>query len=88
MLLAGDEIGHTQQGNNNAYCQDDELSWVDWEGIGDEGRALITFVRKLIAIRASFPVLRRSRFFAGAFHEELGVRDCTWLTPTGSEIAT
>ena len=54
MLLAGDEFGRTQQGNNNAYCQDNEISWVDWN-IGEDGAALIDFVRRLIALRQAFP---------------------------------
>ncbi|QYD71841.1 glycogen debranching protein GlgX [Paraburkholderia edwinii] len=65
MMLAGDEFGRTQHGNNNAYCQDNEISWVDWEGIDDRGRALIGFVRKLTALRHALPVLRRGRFLTG-----------------------
>ncbi len=86
MILAGDEFGRTQHGNNNAYCQDNELNWVDWQGIGEEGRALAAFTRKLIALRQGFPVLRRGRFLSGAFNEELGVKDVTWLTPDGTEM--
>jgi glycogen operon protein len=86
MLLGGDEFGRTQHGNNNAYCQDSEISWFDWQHIDEEGRALIDFVRRLISIRHSFPVLRRGRFFTATYHEELGVKDCTWLTPAGSEM--
>jgi glycogen operon protein len=87
MLLAGDEFGRTQRGNNNAYCQDNALSWVDWEGITPEGAALAAFTRKLIALRQHFPVLRRNRFLTGAFDEDLGVKDVTWLTPSGQEKA-
>jgi glycogen operon protein len=88
MLLAGDEFGRTQRGNNNAYCQDNETNWVDWQGIGEDGRALIEFVRKLIAIRQAFPVLRRGRFFTGAANAELGVKDIAWLRPDGRAQAT
>ena len=59
MLLAGDEFARTQQGNNNAYCQDNEISWVDWK-IGEEGEALIRFVRQLTALRHKYPILRRT----------------------------
>jgi glycogen operon protein len=86
MLLAGDEFGRTQQGNNNAYCQDNEINWFDWEGMSEEGRALLAFTRKLIALRHAFPVLRRARFLTGEVDEEVGVKDATWLTPAGSEM--
>ncbi|HYZ31623.1 MAG TPA: glycogen debranching protein GlgX [Crenalkalicoccus sp.] len=86
MLLAGDEFGRTQQGNNNAYCQDNEINWVDWEGIGEAGQSLAAFTRKLIALRQAFPVLRRGRFLGGAYNEELGLKDATWLTPAGTEM--
>ncbi|CAG9192061.1 Glycogen operon protein GlgX homolog [Paraburkholderia tropica] len=83
MLLAGDEFGRTQQGNNNAYCQDNAISWVDWNGIGDEGRALAEFVRKLTTLRHALPVLRRNRFLTGEHNEMLGVTDVEWLSPAG-----
>jgi isoamylase len=86
MLLAGDEFGRTQLGNNNAYCQDDEISWVDWEGIDDTGRGLMEFVRKLTALRHALPVLRRGRFLTGEMHEDLGVKDVKWLSPAGVEL--
>ncbi len=87
MLLAGDEFGRTQQGNNNAYCQDDEISWVDWEAIDDRGRALIQFVKRLTTMRKELPVLRRNRFLTGAYDEDLDVRDVEWLAPDGSEMS-
>ena len=74
MLLGGDEFGRTQRGNNNAYCQDNEISWVDWEGIGEDGRELAEFVRRLIMIRRALPMLRRGRFLTGGYDEELGSR--------------
>jgi isoamylase len=86
MLLGEDEFGRTQGGNNNAYCQDNETNWYDWDGIDDDGRALIDFVRRLISIRQTFSVLRRGRFFIGRFNEALGVKECTWLTPVGTEM--
>ncbi|RDI61243.1 glycogen debranching protein GlgX [Microvirga subterranea] len=87
MLVAGDEFARTQQGNNNAYCQDNEISWIDWEGIDDECRALADFVQKLIAIRQALPMLRRGRFLTGEYDQELGVKDVNWLTPAGDEMA-
>jgi isoamylase len=86
MLLAGDEFARTQNGNNNAYCQDNEISWLDWSSIGNEQKCLAEFVQKLLAVRRSLPMLRRGRFLTGAYDEELGVKDVTWLTPTGEEM--
>jgi glycogen operon protein len=86
MLLAGDEFGRTQQGDNNAYCQDNEISWVDWE-IDEYGRQLIEFVRKLIAMRNAFPILRRNRFLTGEYNADLDVSDVQWLTPDASEMS-
>ncbi|WP_137973182.1 glycogen debranching protein GlgX [Pseudomonas sp. F(2018)] len=86
MLLAGDEFGRTQQGNNNAYCQDNELSWVDWN-IDEEGQGLIDFTRRLIALRRAYPILRRGRFLVGHYNEDLGVKDVTWLAPNGEEMS-
>jgi glycogen operon protein len=75
MLLGGDEFGRTQQGNNNAYCQDNEISWFDWSR-ADPG--LLAFTRRLIALRKEHPVFRRRRFLTGADRSELG-----WFTPAG-----
>jgi isoamylase len=86
MLLAGDEFGHSQRGNNNAYAQDNETAWLDWLAIGTEGRALREFTRKLIAIRKAFPILYRGRFVVGTYNEALDVKDVTWLSPTGEEM--
>jgi glycogen operon protein len=86
MILGGDEFARTQKGNNNAYCQDNEISWVDWEGIGEDARALTTFVRYLIELRHRLPMLRRGRFLTGVYNEQLGVKDITWLTPSGHEM--
>ena len=66
MLLAGDERGRTQRGNNNAYCQDNELSWLDWEARRDRRELLAAFVRRLIALRRAHPVFRRPRLLPGA----------------------
>jgi glycogen operon protein len=85
MILAGDEFGRTQRGNNNAYCQDNEISWVSWDR-DERADALTAFVRRLTTLRSRYPVLRQSRFLTGAWNEELGVKDCTWLTPAGDEM--
>ena len=86
MILAGDEFARTQEGNNNAYAQDNEISWVNWDKIDDDARALIAFTRRLIAIRHAQPMLRRGRFLSGAYNQELDVKDVTWLTPAGEEM--
>ena len=86
MLLAGDEFARTQKGNNNAYAQDNEISWIDWSAIDGECDALTAFTRRLIAIRKEQPMLRRGRFLKGAYNEELDVKDVTWLTPVGDEM--
>src|SRR4051794_40476881 len=87
MIAHGDEIGRTQNGNNNVYCQDNELSWVDWD-LDDEQRELLDFTRRLVRLRADHPVFRRRRFFAGtADHggeSELG--DIAWFEPNGDHM--
>jgi glycogen operon protein len=85
MLLAADEFGRTQNGNNNAYCQDSDISWVNWE-IGEKGQALIAFVRKLTELRHGHAILRRNRFLRGKYNEELGVKDVTWINASGAEM--
>ena len=86
MLLAGDEIGRTQRGNNNAYCQDNEIGWVDWS-LDDDKRALLAFTRRLVALRAAHPVFRRRDFFQGRPLYGSNVRDIVWLRPDGTEMA-
>jgi isoamylase len=85
MLLAGDEFGRTQGGNNNAYCQDNEISWLDWD-IEEKGRSLIRFVQQLTGLRERYPILRRSRFLTGEYNEELAVKDVTWINAAGTEM--
>jgi isoamylase len=85
MLLAGDERGHTQFGNNNAYCQDNEISWIDWNGANERDAALTEFVRTLVALRRDHPVFRRTRFFHGQVTER-GLQDIRWLLPDGGEM--
>jgi isoamylase len=88
MLLSGDELGRTQHGNNNAYCQDNELSFVHWTDNEGTGPTLASFVRTLIRLRADHPVFRRRRFFTGAAGrsrpDHLG--DIRWLTPSADEM--
>jgi glycogen operon protein len=83
MLCAGDEMGRTQRGNNNAYCQDNEISWVDW-ALDERRRELLAFTRKVFAIRAANPTLRRRRWFRG--DAVPGIKDVTWLRPDGAEM--
>jgi isoamylase len=85
MLLAGDEFGRTQRGNNNAYCQDNEISWLDWN-LAKQNQSQIAFVQQLTALRHKYPVLRRSRFLTGEYNEELKVKDVTWINANGNEM--
>jgi glycogen operon protein len=87
MLCHGDELGRTQRGNNNAYCQDNEISWIDWE-LAREQQPLVEFTRRLIALRAAHPVLRRRRFFRGetATNAEQPLPDLMWLRPDAREM--
>ncbi len=85
MLLAGDEIGRTQRGNNNAYCQDNEISWTDWDNIRPEDRELHEFTTYLVHLRRRHRVFSRPRFFRGEVLSEAGVKDITWFTEDGEE---
>src|SRR5690606_22854497 len=87
MLSHGDELGRTQRGNNNAYCQDNETSWIDWRLTGEQ-RALTDFTRTLISLRAAHPVLRRRRIFRGETARHAGRRlpDLVWLLPDAQEM--
>src|SRR5262249_31001769 len=84
MILAGDEFGHTQRGNNNAYCQDNEISWLEWDALNEAGQAQTAFVRRLSMLRQAFPILRRGRFLTAEWNEELQVKDVTWINASGS----
>jgi len=85
MLCAGDELGKTQGGNNNAYCQDDETSWMDWQ-LDPEDEELLRFTRAILRIFHSNPVLRRRTFFTGRPMADGGVKDLTWVRPDGEEM--
>nr|WP_229621617.1 hypothetical protein [Pseudomonas syringae] len=86
MIVAGDEFARTQHGNNNAYCQDSEIGWINWD-LDEDGEALLKFVTRVIKLRQSYPILRRSRFLVGDYNEEIGVKDVTWLAPSGEEMS-
>jgi len=85
MLLAGDEMGRTQGGNNNAYCQDNETSWVDWTPDARR-RSLLEFARQVIGLRRAHPVFRRRDFFSGRPLHGNGSKDILWLKPDGAEM--
>jgi len=85
MLVAGDELGHSQQGNNNAYCQDNEMTWLDWSP-GPEDAAFVELVRFVVRLRAREPVFHRRHFFRGRSSTAAGPKDIYWLTPAGREM--
>jgi isoamylase len=86
MLLAGDELGRTQGGNNNAYCQDNEISWLEWES-NPARDALCEFTQRLIHFRRQHPVLHRRHFFQGRALDDSGIKDIFWLKPDGTEMS-
>jgi glycogen operon protein len=85
MLLAGDEVRRTQRGNNNAYCQDNELSWLDWD-VDDRGQGLLEFTKRLLRLRAGHPVFRRSAFLTGEERLGSGAPDVWWFRPDGRRM--
>ncbi|WP_395740942.1 glycogen debranching protein GlgX [Prosthecobacter sp.] len=86
MLCGGDEYGRTQNGNNNAYCQDNEISWFKWDRTHEE-MSLTDFTRRLIALRREHPTFRRPKFFYGRKVRGAGVKDIMWLNPAGQEMS-
>ncbi len=88
MLLAGDEVGHSQRGNNNAYAQDNEISWIDWAAVGAEGQALRNFTQRVIALRQQYAPVRQPRFLGTSRDDERGIRDVAWFNLDGSELTT
>jgi isoamylase len=85
MLLAGDEMGYSKSGNNNAYCQDNEISWVYWD-LNTQERELLDFCSRIIRLRKDHPVFRRRHFFQGRRIKGASVKDISWLTPSGKEM--
>jgi glycogen operon protein len=83
MIVAGDELGRTQRGNNNAYCQDNEISWIDWEGADHD---LLTFSKKIIHFSRRHPVFNRRKWFKGQPYKGVGVEDIAWFRPDGHEM--
>lgn len=86
MILMGDEVGRTQNGNNNSYCQDNELVWMPWQDISDRDRAFETFVGELIRLRKSMPLLRQTKFLHGREAGTTGIDNVTWLRPDSTEM--
>jgi isoamylase len=86
MITAGDEFARTQRGNNNAYCQDNEIGWIDWT-LRDKNDALVRFVRKIAGLRHKYPILRRNLFLNGQYIEDLGVRDVAWINQAGQQMS-
>jgi glycogen operon protein len=86
MMYAGDGIGHSQKGNNNAYCQDNEISWINWK-LEPQARDLMAFVQRMINLRKRHPVFRRRRFFQGRPIKGADVKDVLWLNPGGNEMS-
>jgi isoamylase len=85
MMLAGDEIGHTQQGNNNAYCQDNEISWLNWDP-AQMDTELLRFAQRMVVLRKEHPAFRRRRFFQGRDIKGAQIKDIVWLRPDGQEM--
>jgi glycogen operon protein len=88
MIAHGDEIGRSQDGNNNAYCQDNDLTWIDWE-LTERQADLLDFTRRVVQLRREQPVFRRRRFFAGSANHggESDIHDISWFTPAGVEMS-
>ena len=85
MLCAGDEMGRSQKGNNNAYCQDNEISWVNWN-LASRQQDLLTFTQFMIELRKTQPVLKKRKFFQGRSIRGAGVKDIAWFEPNGREM--
>ncbi len=87
MLVAGDEMGRTQGGNNNAYCQDNEIGWLDWSLLEQpEWRELTALTARVLRLRQTHPVLRRRAFFSGRAQAPDGLRDLAWFARDGREM--
>ena len=84
-ILGGDEIRRTQQGNNSAYCQDNEISWFDWR-LDEQRRSLLEFVARLIEVRRAHPNLRRRKLYQDRAAREAVIKDIAWYRPDGQEM--
>lgn len=87
MIVGGDEFGRTQHGNNNAYCQDNEVSWINWPAIADEDRSFLEFVKFLIRLRKEHIVFHRARFLHARHIRGTEIQDISWFNPDGSEMS-
>jgi glycogen operon protein len=91
MLFAGDELGNTQFGNNNPYCQDNVLTWLAWEAVDTTDRSLARFVKRLIGLRKKMKIFNRLKFFNGKYigkYERYNIKDIIWFTENGKEFVT
>lgn len=86
LLVAGDELAHTNIGNNNPYSQDNVLTWIAWEGVTDRGKELARFVKKIIRLRKKLKIFERRKFFTGKAIDKTGIKDITWYTEKGVEL--
>src|SRR5262249_41345862 len=86
MIYSGDELSHTQNGNNNTYCQDNDLTWLNWE-LGEEERQFLDFARQLTRVWHDNPVLRRRKFFQGRAIRGSDIKDISWFEPSGNEMS-
>ena len=87
MFVMGDEVRRSQRGNNNAYCQDNEVSWLNWEKREEKQNALFEFTRRLIQLRQQHPVFRRPKFFQGRRIRGSEIKDVMWFNPGGNEMS-
>lgn len=88
MMLAGDEFGHTQMGNNNPYCQDNALTWLTWEGITDFRMEFARDIKQMIKLRKKLKIFERRKFFTGKPFDRSGFKDITWYTEQGREFTS
>ena len=86
MMLAGDEFHHTNLGNNNPYCQDNAITWINWMGISERDKDLARFVRQIIRLRKKLKIFERRKFLTGKPIDKTGIKDITWYTETGVEM--
>ena len=88
MIVAGDELGHTNMGNNNPYCQDNSITWINWEGMNRVDRRLAHFVKKIIRLRKQLRIFERKKFFTGLPLDKSKIKDITWYNETGQSMTT